>query len=528
MAKRDELEFTGERYVPEAHGSIELEHIHRYLQAAEIAKGLVVLDIASGEGYGTAMLAERASRAIGVDVSAGAIQHARSRYDRPNLEYLVGDCAAIPLRDKSVDLVVSFETIEHHDQHRKMLEEIKRVLRPDGVLLISSPDKQNYSIEPGYSNPFHVRELYAEQFKELMQEHFTNVSFFCQRIIYGSGIFPETESTKTRSYFKVGGKINEALGLVKPMYWIALASQSDLPILATGLFEQPIDESDLARSLVDTLTAREREIGELKTAMRASNENLVNLSNAIAEYEKSLKAKDADLNRYEQQAQTYVGELRQYAAQSLVYVTDIQRAQAELVSRDQAIERLVEQVKAYEEQAQSFAEQLRAHALQSVELTIQVTEQLEQIGQLRSETAARGGLIESQALELKKYEEQAQLFQRQLQGCADREREIEERLQRAGAENISNRATMEAQSIRLRDCEQESQSVKNALSASEATALAQKSDLARLQAEIGVIQQQSSECAKTLQELRLLRDQELRSPKILLSQFVHALKVKFW
>ena len=57
-------------------------------------------------------------------------------------------CDAIPLPDQSVDLVVSFETIEHHDKHEEMMLEIKRVLRPDGVVIISSPDKQTYSIEP--------------------------------------------------------------------------------------------------------------------------------------------------------------------------------------------------------------------------------------------------------------------------------------------------------------------------------------------------------------------------------------------
>jgi ubiquinone/menaquinone biosynthesis C-methylase UbiE len=140
------LDFTGERFVPEARGNIELEHLHRYLQACEIAAGKVVLDIASGEGYGSAMLANRAGRVFGVDNSLEAVEHARNRYKKENLEFMAGHCAAIPLPDKSVDLVVSFETIEHHDKHHQMMREIKRVLRPAGALLISSPDKRWYSI----------------------------------------------------------------------------------------------------------------------------------------------------------------------------------------------------------------------------------------------------------------------------------------------------------------------------------------------------------------------------------------------
>src|SRR5205085_6573575 len=143
------MEFNGERYVPGVHGLIELEHVHRYLQASRIAPGKVILDIASGEGYGSAMLAAHALKVVGVDISAEAIEHAKGRYRRDNLEFRVGSCAAIPVDDASVDLVVSFETLEHHDQHDRMMEEVKRVLRPRGILLLSCPDKLHYTIEPG-------------------------------------------------------------------------------------------------------------------------------------------------------------------------------------------------------------------------------------------------------------------------------------------------------------------------------------------------------------------------------------------
>jgi cyclopropane fatty-acyl-phospholipid synthase-like methyltransferase len=83
------MKFTGERFVPEVHGNIELEHRHRYLQACSIAQGKVVLDIASGEGYGSAMLAEHAYQVIGVDISELAVAHAQQRYQRDNLEYPV-------------------------------------------------------------------------------------------------------------------------------------------------------------------------------------------------------------------------------------------------------------------------------------------------------------------------------------------------------------------------------------------------------------------------------------------------------
>lgn len=275
------LEFTGERYVPEVHGNIEIEHLHRYLQACEIAFGKVVLDIASGEGYGSAMLAERARKVIGVDISVDAVEHARKRYGKANLEYMVGSCADIPLPDASVDMVVSFETIEHHDQHDKMMQEIKRVLRPTGILLISSPDKYHYSVEPGYSNPFHVKELYQQEFKQLLGRHFKNAAYFGQRIIYGSCVFAESLLTQPSSYWQENEAINKAPGLVKPVYWIALASDVQLPELASSVYEQPINESEIVKSWSGVVAERDGQIASLAQAVAERDGQITALTQAV-------------------------------------------------------------------------------------------------------------------------------------------------------------------------------------------------------------------------------------------------------
>lgn len=103
---------------------------HRYLRPVTYANGKDVLDIACGEGYGSSMLADVAKSVIGVDIAEEAIAHASTQYAASNLAFRQGNAAEIPLEDASVDLVVSFETIEHHDRHEDMLREIKRVLRP--------------------------------------------------------------------------------------------------------------------------------------------------------------------------------------------------------------------------------------------------------------------------------------------------------------------------------------------------------------------------------------------------------------
>ena len=139
------LPWTGERYVPQVTGQIQLEHIHRYLLAREYANEKDVLDIACGEGYGSAILAETARSVVGVDIAAEAVRHAATRYRRDNVQFRLGSCIKIPLDSHSMDLVVSFEALEHLDEHKAMMAEIKRVLRPSGVLLISSPDKKRSS-----------------------------------------------------------------------------------------------------------------------------------------------------------------------------------------------------------------------------------------------------------------------------------------------------------------------------------------------------------------------------------------------
>lgn len=257
---------TGERYMPEIQGDIELEHLHRYLFACRIVADKCVLDIASGEGYGSAMLARSAYKVTGVDISLEAVLHAQAKYQADNLEYLTGSCTAIPLNDSSVDVVISFETIEHHYEHDAMMKEIKRVLRPGGVLVISSPDKLEYSDKPGYRNEFHFKELYRDEFKMLLGEYFKNNSMYGQRVVYGSAIFCEDRDTQLESYELADEALSTISGLPHSRYLIAVASDADLPLLGSGVLEQQINEAEAVRNIVaecDRLLAdREQQIME--------------------------------------------------------------------------------------------------------------------------------------------------------------------------------------------------------------------------------------------------------------------------
>lgn len=195
----DQLEFDGERFTPESVREIWYEHMHRYAFAMKLVDGLNVLDAACGEGYGSAILAGCAGSVIGVDVSAKAIEHAHRRYTQGNLTFKQADCSALPFDDDQFDCIVSFETIEHLDAQAEMLAEFRRVLKPKGFLLISSPDKAIYSDAQGFDNPHHVRELYRDEFQALLDVQFPVTRMFGQKLLFHSAIWPLVEQAEPKA-----------------------------------------------------------------------------------------------------------------------------------------------------------------------------------------------------------------------------------------------------------------------------------------------------------------------------------------
>jgi len=138
------------------------EHVARYEFAAGQGNLGAVLDVACGTGYGSHHLAGKADTVVGVDVSDEAIGYAKEHYSAPNLAFVKADCTALPFAAGSYDTVVSFETIEHleKDARAKFLGEIKRVLKRDGRLLLSTPNKAVTSPDSAKPlNKFHVIEF---------------------------------------------------------------------------------------------------------------------------------------------------------------------------------------------------------------------------------------------------------------------------------------------------------------------------------------------------------------------------------
>ena len=232
------LEWTGERFTTGVVGQIEIEHVHRYFFAREACRGLDVVDVASGEGYGSALLAQTARSVVGVDISHKAVDYANATYRAPNLRYLQGDAREIPLDDASVDIVVSFETIEHFYDHDAFLADVRRILRPGGRFIVSSPERDVYSPSGSAANPFHVRELSGVELGVLLGGTFEYVQILAQRAMIGSVLFSEAVGAGgTMTFEKRGPSHFEASpGLPRPLYLVAVASDQPLSSMPDSVY----------------------------------------------------------------------------------------------------------------------------------------------------------------------------------------------------------------------------------------------------------------------------------------------------
>jgi SAM-dependent methyltransferase len=276
----DPLEFTGERFTPECVREIRYEHFHRYAFAREYIRGKTVLDAACGEGYGSAILAGAAAAVTGVDLSAEIIQHAKTHYSTDNLEFRAADCTSLPFDDASFDCIVSFETLEHLEKQDELLAEFRRLLRPDGLLLISTPDRAVYTDALGNRNEFHVRELYRREFETLLGRYFPACRLFGQKLLFQSAIWSLEEASGRVHLQERDGDIS-ASG--KPhheaVYLLAFcaASEAALPALGPGLslfddaaesvYEHYYHEIRKNMAAGGILEERDREISELKSAL---------------------------------------------------------------------------------------------------------------------------------------------------------------------------------------------------------------------------------------------------------------------
>ena len=338
------IEWTGERAVPWTPDvQVIYEHLHRYMWAAPIVAHRRVLDLGSGEGFGSAILAEAAAHVVGIDIDERTIEHSRLNYAAENLEFLLGSALDLSAYEAgSFGAVVAFEIIEHVRDQEQVLAGIERLLADDGILIMSTPDRRIYSEASGQHNPFHERELGQEEFLELLGAHFPHVATWGQRTITGShlhaldgaaraareasaGAAPKrptaaasklsagsasTAADRSESsdapdfYIERSGDEWRSAGDPAALYFVALASKAPLPALA--------DSSTLADCGLELMRAKERDA-------------------VIAAHERDELARDRELvdRDRERERGEYVRELRGNQT----------RMHEQLVQRDRDIER---------------------------------------------------------------------------------------------------------------------------------------------------------------------------------------------
>ena len=171
--------------IPEEYSSKEdyllyLRHMFAYESAKNIIpKDSFVLEVGSGEGYGTHFLSAYVRRIIGLDIDKDTIKHASRKYKRSNVCFKSYDGLKLPYKDEAFDAVVSFQVIEHIENDKEFISDILRVLKNNGILLITTPNRI-YRLKRGQKpwNKYHLREYYPQQLAKLLKSQFREVKLW--------------------------------------------------------------------------------------------------------------------------------------------------------------------------------------------------------------------------------------------------------------------------------------------------------------------------------------------------------------
>lgn len=204
---------TGERILPAQQGEISIvfsRHRFAYEYVQPFVQDKTVIDVGCGTGYGCKTLAEKAKLVCGIDYDEEAVSYCNKNYAAPNIQYIEMDANSLKL-DTQFDIAVTFQVIEHMQNLDKFVEQLKQVVKPDGLIFISTPNVKQPQKEKE-ANPFHFNEMNYTQFQELISEKFS--SFEILGVAYAS-------RNRIRSFvgklpfYKWGKKLKRKSGLKK-------------------------------------------------------------------------------------------------------------------------------------------------------------------------------------------------------------------------------------------------------------------------------------------------------------------------
>ena len=157
------------------------EHVARYRFFSKYAKDKYVLDAGCGFGYGSVILSNYAEKIVGIDKSIQTLKHSAEKYSSNNITYVASDVTCTPFANKTFDTIYAFEVIEHMKNDNAFLSEMRRLLKEDGYIFISTPNKKLSGYLDGVVNKFHFREYELDEFREKLKSYFSDVEIYCER-----------------------------------------------------------------------------------------------------------------------------------------------------------------------------------------------------------------------------------------------------------------------------------------------------------------------------------------------------------
>ncbi len=296
------VEFTGERVVPgQVNDDLWSEHLARYAFAKLYAEGRQVLDAGCGTGYGTAELAGTAASVTGFDIAPEALEYAGAHFQTPH--FVQATCGAMPFAANAFDLIVAFEVIEHLPDYRAFLQECARVLKHQGLLIVSSPNRLYYSESRAQTgpNPYHEHEFEAEEFVLELEKIFSNVRLLLQNRVESFAFHSENGSEPAEVQVERAGKASEAHFLIglcsfgplperRSFVYVPTAAnmlrerELHIQLLEGQLAEKQSEFSsllELHRLLKEELEASNRWAASLRADLEAAGKRIVKLQDEL-------------------------------------------------------------------------------------------------------------------------------------------------------------------------------------------------------------------------------------------------------
>jgi len=267
--------------------------VRRYVE------GKSVVDIRwEGTGHGALVLAEAAESVACLTNSPQ--EPAPTAYPARNVSYQVARLPELPYPESAFDAAVAFGVIERLESPEDLVKETKRVLKQDGLLVVSTPDKQTHSNERNHRNPAHRREMYVPEFLQLLERHFPHVRLYRQGTVAGGLIF--------RSSDEVSGASVESTGVSPPSlrlaaeppathFVVAVCSDAELP---GANDEQPYLLLDRDRRLLEEYEDRSEDVELLRDEIRRMQDTEVQHFREALHFRKSeIAYLRARVDRYE-------------------------------------------------------------------------------------------------------------------------------------------------------------------------------------------------------------------------------------